>query len=69
MTNEKFTIPEMDAKVFERFAVSRETPARQSKPAGHAAPVRWFVYPANVAALEALIARGRSATLVRKNFS
>lgn len=63
MTNDKLMIAKMRAKTFDRFAIFRETPACKAKPAGHAAPIHRFVYPANVAVLEALIVRGRFATL------
>ena len=69
MTNDKLMIAETRAKAVDRFAILRETPARQSKPAVHAAPVHRFVYPANVAVLESLVLHGRFATLACKDFS
>jgi len=68
MMNGKLTIANTDAKTFDRFAILRKTPSRQSKPTGYSAPIQWFVYPTDIALLKSFVLR-RLPVPVRQDFS
>jgi len=69
MTNSKLMISDTGAETFDRFAILRETPSRQSKPTGYSAPVQWLVYPADIALMKTFVLRGSLPGLVRKDSS
>ena len=68
MTNGKLMTADTGAETFDRFAILRETPSRQSKPTGYSAPIQWLVYPAEIALLKTFVLRARLPVLVRKDF-
>jgi hypothetical protein len=69
MTNGKLMVADTGAETFGRFAILRETPSRQSKPAGYSAPVQRLVDPADIALFKSSVLRGRLPVPIRKEFS
>jgi hypothetical protein len=67
MTNGKLTIADTGAETFDRFAILRETPSRQSKPTGYSRQFNGSSIQ-QIALLKSFVLRGGSRFLFVKDF-